>query len=206
MKRSPGLHAMMFFAPLAAVNVPLAPPAAGPTPDIRAIIPAQPYYVSIGFPARAAAVVLLLLAAWALWYYILRPRLLRPPVRLSPREIAARRLRDLEQQADALEPRVFGAEVCDVLRAYIGAQFGLHPERQTSPEFLTSIATASVFSTEHRSLLAEFLEQCDLLKFARQDATRDAKRRLLTQANDFLQTTSAPDPAAAPAAAVPARS
>ena len=53
------------------------------------------------------------------------------------------------------------------------------------PEFLDSIVHASVFSAQEKALLAEFLEQADLLKFARQDATAAARRGLLAQAGEF---------------------
>jgi hypothetical protein len=177
----------------AAQFVPISPVATPSPPDIRGIVPAQPYdlpswnvlWIALGLAG-------LLLAAWALWHFFARSRVRpRPPPLLTPREIAGRRLRELAQQADTLDPRIFGVEVSNVLRTYIGAQFGLHPERQTSPEFLTSIMRASAFSDAEKALLAEFLEQSDLLKFARQDATADARRSLLAQASEFVQPTMA---------------
>ena len=101
--------------------------------------------------------------------------------------MAARRLQELEAQIDTLDARAFGGAVADVLRVYIGAQYRLHPERQTSEEFLSSITGSRIFSVVEHALLREFLEGCDLLKFARADATRDGKRRLLAQAMDFLE-------------------
>ena len=183
----------------AAGNIPLAPLATPSPPDIRGIVPAQPYsiaYLNMLWLA-AGATVLLALAAWLVWRYWWRSR--RGPAApiSSPREIADRRLRELEQRADSLEPRVFGVELCEILRGYIGAQFGLHPERQTSPEFLSSIVHASVFSTAEKALLNDFLEQCDLLKFAQQDATGDVRGNLLAQAKEFVQP--APVPAEKPA-------
>ncbi len=86
----------------------------------------------------------------------------------------------------------FGAAVADVLRVYIGAQYGLHPERQTSEEFLSSITGSREFSVVEHALLREFLEGCDLLKFARADATLGNKRRLLRQAGDFLEDSAQP--------------
>ena len=177
---------------VAAQLIPLAPPAA-PSPDIRGIVPAQPYDIaSVNLLWLAIGLAVVLLAALSYWYFFRRPRPQRRVPGLSPREVATRRLLELERQADALEPRLFGVEVCDILRAYIGAQYGLHPERQTSPEFLSSIVHASVFSGAEKSWLSEFLEQCDLLKFARHDAPDEARKKLLAQAREFLQPTPAP--------------
>jgi hypothetical protein len=182
-----GTAALLGPSLLAAQNVPLSLPATSPPPDIRGIVPAQPYFLPGNYLWLIVAVVILVLAAWGLWRYLRRARTRPRAPLLTPREIAARRLRELERRADSLDPRIFGVEVSDVLRAYIGAQFGLHPERQTSPEFLNFIVGASVFSAAEKQLLGEFLEQADLLKFARQEAPLEARRGLLVQANDFVQ-------------------
>ena len=178
--------------PLAASNVPYSSASTPPPPDIRAIVQAQPYLLPADYLWPALCLAGALLAGWLVWRLLLRRRPRPRGRRQTPRERAIRRLLDLEGQAEGLDPGVFGAQVCDVLRTYIGAQYGVHPERQTSTEFVASIANASVFPDAQKSLLAEFLEQCDLLKFARLDATREAKRRLLAQANEFLQSSSTP--------------
>jgi hypothetical protein len=157
-------------------------------PDIREIIPAQPYFIP-GSNLLWAALALagLLALAWVLWYWWRRAPAGTAVARLSPREAASRRLLELERTGETLEPRLFGVEASDILRAYIGAQFGLHPERQTSPEFLGDIVRARAFSEAEKALLGDFLAQCDLLKFAREDAGGEARRDLLAQARDFLQ-------------------
>jgi hypothetical protein len=196
-RRQLGIAASLALPLLAAQNRPLPPlsPLATPSPpDIRGIVPAQPYNIpSLGVLWLAAGGTILLVAAgWLVWRHFRRSRPRKSAPILTPRDIAARRLQELAQRADSLAPRVFGVEICDILRAYIGAQFGLHPERQTSPEFLASIVDASVFSAAEKALLAEFLEQCDLLKFAQQDATGDVRGSLLAQAKEFVQPAPAP--------------
>jgi hypothetical protein len=168
-------------------------------PDIREIIPAQPYFIpGVNLFWGAIAVAGLLALAGVLWYCWRRAPAKAGAARLSPREAASRRLLELEQTGDALEPRLFGVEASDILRTYIGAQFGLHPERQTSPEFLGVIVGARVFTEAEKALLADFLAQCDLLKFAREDAGGEARRALLAQAREFLQPALPPPfPAAA---------
>ena len=164
---------------------------ATPAPDIHGIVPPQPFYISGSFWWLLIAGACLLLAGLILWQ-ILRPKR-QPPVPLpSPREVAARRLRELETQMERMDARTFGGAVCDVLRAYIGGEFKLAAERQTSPEFLASITGNRAFSVREHHVLAEFLEACDLLKFARADATLDRKRHLLTQAAEFLENSSRP--------------
>ena len=165
---------------------------AGP-PDIRAIVPPQPYFVNASPWLLVLAAVCVLLALLVAWHFIFRPTVPKPGPLLSPRERAEQRLRELAARAGTLDPRAFGNEVADVLRAYIGGQFRLHPERQTSQEFLASVSGSRAFTRTEHSLLTDFLEGCDLLKFARADATPERKQFLLSQATDFVRS-SAPPP------------
>ena len=170
-----------------------------PPPDIRGIVPPQPYTI-YGSPVwLVLALVFALLAGLVAWYLFTR----RPAPKLgpvaTPREVAERRLRELAQRVGSLDARTFGNEVADVLRVYIGGQFGLHPERQTSQEFLSSLSGARAFTKTERILLTDFLEGCDLLKFARADATLDRKQDLLAQASEFVASSAPPalpDPSA----------
>ena len=66
-----------------------------------------------------------------------------------------------------MSPYQFSIRVSDILRKYVTQQYGLPATRQTSIEFLTALAKASPFSTEEKSLLEDFLNRCDLIKFAR---------------------------------------
>ena len=130
----------------------------------------------------------LIVAAALVWWFYFRNRPRKPPVpSLSPRQIATARLQEILTRMHDMAPRDFGNEVCDILRAFIGAQYGLQPERQTSPEFLEFVGRSHAFSTHEHALLQDFLDGCDLLKFARLDATRDAKERLVQEATEFLE-------------------
>jgi hypothetical protein len=178
---------LFFLAALTPAAPTAAGPDAAPTPaELRDIVPPQPYFLPASYLWLAAGVIALALAAWIAWKLLRRPA--KPPAPLSARQLAAARLLELRRRAPEMDARLFGAEVCDVLRAYIGAHHGLHPERQTSPEFLASIAGSVRFSPEQHNLLADFLTQCDLLKFARLEAALPAKERLLEQAAEFVES------------------
>ncbi len=185
--------------PLAAVAAPT------PPPDIRSIVPPQPFYIAAGGLWLVLAGGCLVLAGLVLWLILRRPKMVVVGPVLTPRQVAARRLQELEAQGHDLDARSFGGAVADVLRVYIGAEYGLKPERQTSEEFLASITGSRTFSTGEHALLRDFLGGCDLLKFARADATLDGKRRLLVQALEFLEgSAQAPPLAAAPSRLTPA--
>ena len=183
-----------FSLPLLAASL---APAAAPTPvpgapDIRSIVPPQPYYLGVGWWWLLAVIGCLVAAALVVW--LVRRESKKPAAHaLTPRELAARQLRELEARMDDLDAREFGGAVADVLRVYVGAQHHMHPERQTSEEFLAAIKGSRAFSTVEHALLTEFLDGCDLLKFARADATRDGKHRLLQQATDFIEDSAEPE-------------
>lgn len=171
----------------AATVAPTPSPVPSAGADIRAIVPPQPYFLSGSLLWLVVAVLSLLLAGLVAWYLLRRPKTPKPTgPKLTPREAAKQKLAELERQMETMDARTFGGEVCDVLRVYIGDEYRMHPERQTSPEFLASVATTRVFSRNEHALLSEFLDGCDLLKFARLDATLAGKRALLAQALEFV--------------------
>jgi hypothetical protein len=59
--------------------------------------------------------------------------------------------------------------------------------RQTSVEFLGALAKSSPFSADEKSLLEDFLNRCDLIKFARYNATAADSRLLLEEAMRFVK-------------------
>jgi len=156
-------------------------------PEIRDIAPPvdvfpwPPWMVAL---AVVAAVVVLGLATWLIVHAI-RRRPGAPP--LTPRATAIRDLENLRGQVTRLAPYEFSVRVSNVLRTYVGAQYGMRATRQTSPEFLASISHAVPFSDADRELLARFLEKSDLIKFAHIDATEEDSSELLSNAIAFVQ-------------------
>lgn len=132
----------------------------------------------------AATLALLALGIWlAIRWWRRRPAM--PP--LTPRAAAFRELERLRAQVHTLDPHTFSVAVSEVLRRFVGAQFGLHAERQTTPEFLEASRQVAAFAEEDRALLADFLERCDLVKFARIGADESTSEALLGSAMAFVQ-------------------
>ena len=75
------------------------------------------------------------------------------------------------------DPYAFSIQVSDILRQYVSAQYHLHATEQTSPEFLADAAKSPHFTGADKQLLADFLEHCDLIKFARWMRRRRIARR-----------------------------
>jgi hypothetical protein len=105
----------------------------------------------------------------------------------TPRERALDQLVRIQSQIDKLTPYQFSIRVSDILRRYVTEQYQLPVTRQTSVEFLNALAATSPFSSEEQSLLSDFLNRCDLIKFARYEASTEDSRLLLDEADKFVR-------------------
>jgi hypothetical protein len=65
--------------------------------------------------------------------------------------------------------------VSDVLRLYLEERFAIPAPERTTEEFLDEIARAPVLDRERKRFLADYLTQCDLVKFA---AAKPGRREL----------------------------
>jgi hypothetical protein len=84
-------------------------------------------------------------------------------------------------------PYQFSIRVSDILRRFVLEQFDLPMTKQTSVEFLNTISSSAKFGEDDKTLLADFLNRCDLIKFARYEATNEESRLLLEEARRFVK-------------------
>jgi hypothetical protein len=131
------------------------------------------------------AFVALSLLGLVVWLFVRRRKPPAPPK--LPREIALEELDRISGEIEKMSPYQFSIRVSDILRKYMTHQYGLPATRQTSIEFLTALAKASPFSTDEKSLLEDFLNRCDLIKFARYEATASDSELLLQEAIRFVK-------------------
>ena len=119
-------------------------------------------------------------------WFIARPRRRSFPTQ-SPRQRALEQLELAQNDVEKMQPYRFSIRVSDILRRYVTEQFNLPVTRQTSVEFLGALAKSSPFSEDERLLLEDFLGRCDLIKFARYEATTSDSRLLLEEATRFVK-------------------
>ena len=173
---------------LAALNqAPPAQPGQPPLPEIRDIAPPLDIFPYPTWMVVIAAILALAVIAGIVALIVKKMRDKPKPPPPTPREIAIRELEALRPQVERQTPYDFSIAVSDVLRSYIGGQYRLHAREQTSTEFLSAISRSVKFSENEKSLLANFLERCDLIKFARIDATSADSGQLLESAIKFAQ-------------------
>jgi Domain of unknown function (DUF4381) len=153
--------------------------------DIHEIAPPVDYSLVPPWVVYAGSAVGLAIAALIAWW--IRKRARRPkPVR-SARDRALDALAEIEREMETMTPYQFSIAVSDILRGYVTEQYALPVTRQTSVEFLSMLTKKSPFSADEQSLLEDFLNRCDLIKFARYDATIHDSQLLLEEAQRFVK-------------------
>lgn len=132
-----------------------------------------------------AAVALTIIGLIVCW--LVRRHMRRPAIVRSPRELALERLEAARVEIERITPYQFSIRVSDILRRYVTEQYHLPLTRQTSVEFLAALARRPEFSEDDKSLLTDFLNRCDLIKFARYEATTADSELLLEEAFRFVK-------------------
>ena len=177
--------------------------AAAPDEDIRDIRGPKGMLPPWLIPALLAGTVLLILGGYAAWR---RHRRRSTPRVLLPFEAALQRLVDIRRLLDPASAREFSIAVSDIVRQYIEVQFRVTATHRTTEEFLRDLLeTSNAALAAHRNLLAEFLNQCDLAKFAGVSLSRQILESLHRSARSFVTESSKPPPAADAREAPPVR-
>lgn len=65
------------------------------------------------------------------------------------------------------QPKPFVIAVSDTTRAYLEERFKFHAPERTTEEFLYELQRTELLSGEQKQSLGDFLQQCDLVKFAK---------------------------------------
>jgi hypothetical protein len=154
--------------------------------ELHDIAPAIDYSLIPTWAVFLVAFVTLSLVGGIIWWIIARRKRRVVPPQL-PRDRALAALERAEADVERIPPYQFSIRVSDILRSYVTDQYGLPVTRQTSVEFLEGLRRRGEFLPEDKSLLEDFLNRCDLIKFARYDATAADSRLLLDEAKRFVR-------------------
>ena len=165
-----------------------------PAEDIRDIRGPKGIFPLWLAAAMLAGAALLAIAGYALWRWKRR----QPPARvLQPFEIALQALEDIRRLLDPASVREFSIAITDIVRKYIEDAFQVTATHRTTEEFLHDLLESSNASlAAHRNLLAEFLNRCDMAKFAGMSLSRQIMESLHQSARSFVIETSKPVAAA----------
>jgi hypothetical protein len=110
--------------------------------------------------------------------------------------LAEQTLERLEGTKPLMQPataREFGIAASEVIRHYIEKRFAVIATQRTTEEFLqTLLQSPNAALSRHRSLLAEFLQQCDFVKFAGASLAVTDLEALFRSARGFVLETGEP--------------
>jgi hypothetical protein len=121
---------------------------------------------------------------WRHWRKKARAAAVAPP----PPHVRARRA--LEAALALLgDPKAFSIAVSGAIRGYLEARFDFHAPDRTTEEFLHELQGTNLLTTEQKSSLADFLANCDLIKFAKYEPTETELRALHAAALKLVNET-----------------
>jgi hypothetical protein len=134
---------------------------------------------------------LVLVAVLALAYWLWKRRQSTDPISTppppTPYELAIRALQQLREENPPVQE--FYTRLSDIVRHYLEGRFHLHAPEQTTEEFLYEVSENNVLTQKHTDLLGAFLQESDLVKFARHHPEQSDMQRALEAAEKFVRDT-----------------
>jgi hypothetical protein len=111
-----------------------------------------------------------------------------PVVPLVPAHVRAK---EMLEKALALiaHPKPFCTLVSDTVRTYLEERFDFRAPERTTEEFLHELRGTDLLSAEQKEKLGEFLESCDLVKFAKYEPGESELRGLHGSALRLVEET-----------------
>ena len=183
-RRAAGPCALTLLAPAAACLFSQLASAADDIRDLRG-----PKTALSGWPLSAVAAVAVALAV-AGYFAWRRLRRTPPPVALTAAQAALAGLEAARALIAPARSREFCDAVSDVVRHYIEVQFSLSAQRRTTEEFLQQLSAMPASPVAaHQSLLAEFLQHCDFVRFSGTSADAASLEALFQAARTFVINT-----------------
>jgi len=166
--------------------------------DIRDIKP--PIEIPNGWGWVPAALAIIILAAitfflWRWWQKRREQIAFVPPV---PAHVRAKQKLE-EALALISQPKEFCVLVSDTIRFYLEERFQFRAPERTTEEFLRELGGTDLLAPEQKESLGNFLESCDLVKFAKYEPCEKELRELHGSAVKLVEETeprenSNPDP------------
>ena len=161
------------------------------TPDIHDIKGLVPLPLAWGWWLLLGAVLLAGMAGF--WWWRRRrtttatesPNAFGPPP--SAYELALAALQQLQAENPVVD--LFFTRLSGIVRQYLEGRFSLRAPERTTEEFLHEISQNGLLSPQHKDLLGAFLQECDLVKFARHQPGDADRQRAFAAAETFVRET-----------------
>src|SRR5262245_31703818 len=140
---------------------------------------------------------------WWLWHYWRKKKAEVPVVPEIPAHIRAKQ--KLHEALALLgQPREFCILVSDTIRWYLEERFDFRAPERTTEEFLHELRSTNLLTRDQKESLGEFLNRCDLVKFARYEPREPELHDLRDSALRLVEETEPqPEPIVAEGAHAP---
>jgi hypothetical protein len=163
-----------------------------PPPEALPPVPSRLQWLS--WAGLAAVGLTLTAVGWLLFRRWRRARYSLSSVQLALQELT----RLQKAPVPNLDVAAYHTLLSDVVRRYLAERYGLPAARQTTAEFLATVHTTGRLSAEQQVLLGDFLERCDLAKFAPVGASAEDCREATALARAFVEQTASTNGSAVP--------
>lgn len=165
-----------------------------PLDDIRDIKP------PIGFGGEYILLIvftLLVALAVLVYFYYWRKRRKKLIIKIAqkatklPYQIAFEALAKLKVENLVKEGKIkeYYFRLSDIIRCYIEDRFEIRASEMTTEEFLDSLRNSQVITGMHKNLVKEFLNLCDIVKFARYGPTAEECDQSFASAERLVRET-----------------
>ncbi len=169
--------------PAPSLSIPAAPTAPEGFIDIRGPIPPD-FWVQHWVAIVWIAVLIIIIAALLFWF--IRRRLAARQKPLTPAELAFKEI-DTALELFAGDDALYSAILSHAVRRYIEQALQMPAPERTTEEFLQEAQFSPHLRGEPLGLLKDFLEGCDLVKFARQPLDESGRSHFAGQARAFIK-------------------
>lgn len=144
------------------------------------------YYFEVNWILVALILFLIIIVAGIILYVRRRNA---PPVKL-PHETALEELEFMRGEfLRTSDVKEYFAGVSDCIRRYIERSFKLKAPEMTTEEFLGSLRESTTLTLDQKDLLKDFLNACDLVKFAKYTPARNEAESVYVSAKKFVDET-----------------
>ena len=152
--------------------------------DIKGLVPLPHNWWWLCLLLGLAAI---LAAAYWLWKRRQPANATNTPPPPTPYELAIRALQQLREENPPVEE--FYTRLSDIVRRYLEGRFHLRAPERTTEEFLYEVSQDNTLAQEHKDLLGAFLQESDLVKFARHHPEQSDMQRALEAGEKFVRDT-----------------
>ncbi len=142
---------------------------------------------------------LYLIAVFFLLKYFMKKRKARPKTELvrlqSPWEIAFDQLNELKKKDFLVreEFKEYYSCLSDIIRRYMEDRFSIKAPEMTTQEFLFYLRETQLLSGDQKTALKNFLNSCDMVKFAKYDPTISEAEESFGLAQKLIEETKGVD-------------